>query len=334
MTKKKKIIISVVSAAIVLVLIASLIIALVINNKKEKTPATVMTCSVNPQIQFVLNQKDEVMKVVALNNDGQALVMKVDFVGLDAEDAAEMFVKISTEAGYINPDTTGTAVNFDLSGDKKDYSKLQDKIKEQVNEYFDENGIIAGAVTKVVEDFKEAIKTLKPNALNLDGKSQEELMQHYLDITEMINGIAPERLETFYTEYNKAYNKYKQDKDYFDSEIQKLSDIITNYENQLKNLPDGALKQTTLEALNQARTNTMNAQQEIADAERLFNIECTSLINSAKTLSETIYENLKTEIEQKINATKTLLENRKTYFEAHRSEVETKIAEFRATLNA
>ena len=148
---KKKLITIIVSSAIALVLIASLIIGLVINNKREKTAKTIMTCSVNPEIQFVLNDKNEVMKVVALNNDGQAVAMEVDFIGLDAEDAAEMFVTISTKAGFIDVNTTGTAVKFDLNGQKKNYDKLKEKINKQVNAFFDENGIIAGAITSITD---------------------------------------------------------------------------------------------------------------------------------------------------------------------------------------
>ena len=82
-----------------------------------------MTCDVNPKVQFVLNGNNKVMKVVALNDDGYAVTHHVEFIGLKAEDAAEMFVKISTEAGYINPTTNGTKVNIDINGKNKNYNK-------------------------------------------------------------------------------------------------------------------------------------------------------------------------------------------------------------------
>ena len=84
-----------------------------------------MTCEAQPKVQFVLNGNDKVMKVVALNDDGYAVSHYVEYVGLKAEDAANMFVKISTEAGYISPETDGTKVSIDLNGKKKNYNKLK-----------------------------------------------------------------------------------------------------------------------------------------------------------------------------------------------------------------
>lgn len=335
MTKKKKIIISVISIAIAVLLITSLVIALVINSKREKTATTVMTCSVNPEVQFVLNAKNEVMKVVAINNDGQAVIMTVDFIGLDAEDAAEMFVKVSTEAGYINPATDGTAVNFYLSGEKKNYDKLKEKITTQVNEYFDKNGIIAGAVTNIVEDFKEAIKTLKPNAQNLDNKTQKELMENYLNITTLIEGIAPERLESFYENYNTINQTLETQLESLNSQIAEQQAIIDECKTELakSDLPQ-ALKDIAEEGIATAERIIKNLKTGINDANREFNIAYQNIIETAKSASESIYQSIKADMEQKLNATKTLLENRKTYFEANRAEVENKIAEFRATLNA
>jgi len=307
---------------------------LVINNKREKTPTTVMTCSVNPQVQFVLNDKNEVMKVVALNNDGQAITLKVDFIGLDAEDAAEMFVKISTEAGYINPETEGTAVNFDLSGDKKSYDKLKEKITKQVNNYFDENGIIAGAVTTITEDFKEAIKTLKPNALNLDNKSQEELMEHYLSITALIEGIEPANLEGFYNSYNHEYNEYQNVKAAKEALINKHQQEIADYKEQIAKLPEGPERTAIEQTLKTVEKYIPILQGEIAEAKTQFTNFLGQIIQGAKANYETFKANLETEINEKIKAASTKLAERKTYYENNKSEVEDKIAAFRATLNA
>jgi len=333
MSKKKKLIISLVSIAVAVLLIATLIIALVINNNREKTAKSVMTCSVNPQVQFVLNDKNEVMKVVALNNDGQALTLKVDFVGLEAADAAEMFVKISTDAGYIDPDTTGTAVNFDISGSKKNYDKIKEDIVAKVNAYFDSQGIIAGAIANIQEDFKDAIKTLKPNALNLDDQNQEELMNHYLEITDMIEGIIPNNLEGFYTSYNSLYET-------LETERERLNTLITEYENKIADLKtqieglDENLREPIQAQIEQAEKTIKNIRQGIADAESRYHKSLETITNAAKEGFETFKQNLKTEIESKITAAASKLESHKTYYEANKAAVDAKIAEYRNSLNA
>lgn len=336
MTKKNKIIIGVISACVAVILIASLIIGLVINNKRTKTPTSVMTCSVNPQVQFVLNAKNEVMQVVALNNDGKAITMRVEFVGLDAEDAAEKFVKISTELGYINPETEGTEVKIDLNGSKKNYNKLKDKITKKVNKYFDENGIIAGAITTITEDFKEAIKTLKPNALNLDDKSQKELMEHYLNITELIEGIEPNHLTSFYNVYNQAVQTKDEALAKIEKDIADYTALLETLKTQLAELTEESplFKQISDKI---AETNLIikNANdlgfKAITDE---FNATLSRHLGPEKQGYQSFLNNLETEINARIQQFASKLSEHKTYFESHKSEVEGKIAAYRATLNA
>lgn len=331
---KKKLITIIVSSAIALVLIASLIIGLVINNKREKTAKTIMTCSVNPEIQFVLNDKNEVMKVVALNNDGQAVAMEVDFIGLDAEDAAEMFVKISTKAGFIDVNTTGTAVKFDLNGQKKNYDKLKEKINKQVNAFFDENGIIAGAITSITDDFKEAVKTLKPNAINIDEKSKEDLMQHYLDITEMINGMEPNKLSKFYEDYNEMYDNFYSQQEALENKITEQETKIAEYKSQLSNLPDGPAKEAIEESLRIAENAIKYIKQDILTIQNDYANSRDYLLETTKRLSESSFETIKSEMQKKLNTFAGKLDEHKAYYENNKSAVDSAIAEFRATLNA
>jgi hypothetical protein len=290
-------------------LLATLIIVLVVNNNRAKTPTTIMTCSVNPHVQFVLNAKNEVMQVVALNKEGQAVTLQVDFVGLDAEDAAEMFVKVSTEAGYIDANTTGTKVTFDLNGSKKNYDKLEEKIVSQVNAYFDENGIIAGAITSVTEDLKEAIKTLKPNAIDIDEKNIDELMDHYLQIAEMINGIEANRLDNFYKSYNDIYDKFCEDKQAEEDKFALVGDLINE--------------------IIQREYNT-----NISSIINKYNEDKNHLLETYKKQGKTALEELKKEIQSKVTAYANILNEHKVYFENNRETINAKIAEFRATLQA
>ena len=176
MSKKAKLITIITSAVVAVALIVLAICLVVANNNREKTQTSIMTCSTNPSIQFVLNGNDKVMSVVALNNDGKALELNASFVGLKAEDAAELFVKLSTESGKIQVNTTGTTVTISFSGLKEDYSKLKDKAVSKVNSYFDEKGIIAGAIGNV-ESLKESLLKLKSTASDVETKTEQELMK-------------------------------------------------------------------------------------------------------------------------------------------------------------
>ena len=109
MTKKAKLITIITSAVVAVALIVTAICLIVANaNRKkeyelrEKTATSIMTCETNPSVQFVLNGNDKVMRVVALNNDGKALELNGEFIGLTAEDAAELFVKITTKSALTS----------------------------------------------------------------------------------------------------------------------------------------------------------------------------------------------------------------------------------------
>lgn len=333
MTKKQKLIIIIVSICLAVALLTTAIVAIVINSKKSKTATGVMTCDVNPQVQFILNGKDEVMKVVALNNDGYAVTTRVDFIGLDAEDAAKMFVKISTEAGYINAETTGTKVKIDLSGEKKSYNKLKNKITDQVNNYFDENGIIAGAVTTVTKDLKGAIKVLKPNALNIDDKNAEELMNHYLSITNMISGLAPEKLEGFYSSYNSLIDELNKNKSDIEDQIAETEAEIADYKTQLQESGLTETEKTTINTLITQAENAINfMKQGISDAETEFNKSYSLILNNLKKSSEKILKFLETEISNRIDNYKAKLLEHKTNYSNNKAEIDQKIADFRASL--
>lgn len=94
--------------AVVLIAVVGAVTYFLLQPKQEAE--SVMALSVNPGVQFVLDQNNKVMSVNATSEAGQALMAKVQFVGKDANDAAKLFVQIATEAGYIEANTTGKEV--------------------------------------------------------------------------------------------------------------------------------------------------------------------------------------------------------------------------------
>ena len=216
MTKKAKLITIITSAVVAVALIVTAICLIVANaNRKkeyelrEKTATSIMTCETNPSVQFVLNGNDKVMRVVALNNDGKALELNGEFIGLTAEDAAELFVKITTKAGKISLDITasGTTVTITFSGSKQDYSEMSKSVVNKVNKFFDENGIIAGAKSQI-EELKESVKRLKPTASDVDTKTLDELFTQYDNIANLVSKVIPDNMASFYAKYDELNAEY------------------------------------------------------------------------------------------------------------------------------
>lgn len=322
---KKKLITIIVSSILAVLLITTAVLLIIANSNREKTETTIMSCSVNPSIQFVLNGNDKVLRVVALNEDGENIAINGDFVGLKADKAAELFIKLSTEAGYIELNTTGTKVDIKLTGLKNNYSKLKDQVVTSVNKYFDENGIIAGAVAKIEEDIKNTIKDLKPTAMNTDGKNDKELIQHYIDIVDMIDNdsfkIRANELDAFFGGYDGAVQTYQTAK----AEIEA---IIADIQAQINALADQNSAAAT--ALQQRITTLQN---EMTGALNAFERTIGNLANNLK-ITEAYITSVQNNFQANVTELADAIADHRAAFNANKADTLAKIESYRATLNA
>lgn len=342
MTKQKKLIIIIVSCILAVALITTAVILIIANNNREKTATTILTCKVNPQVQFVLNGNDKVMKVVALNSDGQEIAINGDFVGLKADDATELFIKLGTEAGHIDLNTTGTEVSIHISGLKDNYKALKDNIVDSVNKYFDENGIIAGAKATIDEDIKNSILTIKSTAHNMENKSDEDLIAHYLEIVDLIQGknagdygVDANQINFLFSEYDKATQKYENEIEQIESALASKKAELAQLQEDLKALTS----QTEIAAINSL---IAQVQQNINSLEgmsltQMYNTYVNTPLNLVYTairFTAADIEKIKTDFASHIsNFADDLAEHREA-FNADKAAVQAKIDAYRATLNA
>lgn len=321
MTKQKKLLIIIVSCVLAVALITTAVLLIVANNNREKTHTSILTLSVNPKVQFVLNGNDKVMQVVALNTEGEDIAYNGNFVGLKAEQAAELFIKLSTEAGYIDVDTEGTKVEINITGLKNNYVQIKDKLVLTINNYFDKNGIIAGAVATIDENIKSAILTLKSSAQNLQDKTEEQLIAEYIKITEDIKGIKARELSNFFT----SYAQYEQARD---QRLKEIEDSIEYWKNLISETTDSALIKIYNENLTTAQ-NTIT--QKINDAENDFINRVTDLQQNFGYTQQEITK-LNEDFAIKVQSEKAEIEEHLNSFNANKATIEQKIAEYRATL--
>ena len=315
MTTTKKVIFSIVAV----VIIAALVVGIVLLTRTNNNASAIMECSVNPDVQFVLNSDNKVIGVNVLNADGETLVANADFEGKSAEEAAKLFVKLSTEAGYIKVDnTTGTRVEITIYGtDAESYEALKDRITERVNSYFDENGIIAGAVTTISEDLKTALTNLGVKASEVADATTEEIL-------DLIETTTEELKDTSVTLRTNLMNVLDELKGKYESQMNNIQSILDDLKLQIENL-NGDFKKAAEEQLAQyqAQFDEIKAQldKEIADA-----------IEDIKTRSEEILAQAKTQINSLIETGREVLNNHKEAFEKDKEAIQAQIEAFRATL--
>lgn len=347
MTKKAKLITIITSAVLAVALITLAICLIVANSNREKTETSIVTCSINPQVQFVLNGNDKVMTAVALNDEAKGIVLSASFEGMKYSDALNLFVSKSVDAGYLDINTAGTTISISFSGLKEDYTKLKDTVVKEINKYFDDNGIIAGVIAGI-EDLKDSVKTLKPTANNVDDESDQELMEHYLNIWENVKDIKPSNFASFFNAYDITYNEYldtiessREAIELREQEIAVLDTEIATLQAEVNALAEGSAERIAKQAELNAKllekqiknTNIQTLQKLIdSDAYNNFITEFSRILESYTNNKANEATALKNLFEQKVKDAKASIDEHKAEFEANKAETLAKIEEYRKSL--
>lgn len=123
---------------------------------------TYVSISINPLVEFVVNEDDIVTAVNCANEDAEILLSDVNLVGLTVEEATETFVNLATEAGYIDENSEDNQVTITVVTEDEDTEDgLQNRIKNRINNFFNKKGI-TGRVTEkeILEQYGEEIDAL------------------------------------------------------------------------------------------------------------------------------------------------------------------------------
>ena len=196
--------------------------------KKDDDTSKVMNINLNPEVEFVLNKENKVVSVNALDDDGNHIVSlafnaetaKSAFEGLTAEEAAELFLDLAEQNGYL---ITGDEeeISIKISGEA---DKLLNKVKEKAQTFFNQNNlsvdITTGKVEKseIIEQVKGCLKEYTDSQLN--EMSQEELI-------ELLKNSRKETADLFTQELKDAYYNMRAEK-LNTAELEKLYDLISN----------------------------------------------------------------------------------------------------------
>lgn len=295
--------------------------------EQKSTPTSVMTMSVNPEVQFVLDQNNKVVNVTATNEDGEKLIALINFKGKTADEASKLFVQISTELsanGTLKTDIVngkGTQISIYISAEKETekIKELKTKVQNSVNQYFKDNGIIAGA--KIVEkDIKDAINNYGKQVEDLSKKSYAELVSYANELARDLENISYEVQNSAMEIINQVKNSFK---DLVDSAEKTIDDLNTLLENNKLLAKDEKAK--LQKQLNDAKQNLINLKNQIQEE---INTKLKDLKNQGKQAIET----LKAELNTAISNGKELLKAHKDEFNKHKVEIIKQIESFQVSL--
>jgi len=309
------------------VLIAVVVLFIVFNNRGQEAKAY-MTMETNPQVQVVLGANNKVVGQVALNEGGQEVLAVVDFTGMRAEDAAELFAKVVTEMDKMNGTIdTGkkNKVTVTISAEKSEnYKSLETKVKNAVNGYFADNGIYAGAVTKLSDDVKTFAQNMVVDSKELAHMTTQEILDYTKQSSAELEKMSIATRSTVEAKFTELYTSLlatadsimdEADKVFVEAEV-KWAEAEKAYQEQYKNATTEIGKQVIQSTYDAAKDlynkaveayNTQKTEFNTKKAEfqKKLDAEVNKIIESAKA----DFEKLKAEAKETYKTTKATVEN-------------------------
>lgn len=170
-----------------------------------------MQVDINPSVEFILDADNKVLSVTALNDDGALIVAGEAFVGKTAEDAVELMVSISTDAGYLVKGDLSAGqdgITISITGDAEAAQKLYDDVKAGVDAFLEKSGIDAaverGEALKL-DALRDLVQAADPTLTDEEVAAMTE--------EQLLNALKISRIETaqlLTEELRDAYNTAKE----------------------------------------------------------------------------------------------------------------------------
>ena len=240
---KKKIL----SFLVAICLIIPCLFGLAACKPKEKVATKTMTTSINPEITFMLDSKNNVTSISYGNADAGRLFANVNFVGQDASTAIQIVIEKTAISGHI--DLSGDTVTFEFSGE--DIEKLKTDVEAKAKEVFKQMGV---AITVISAEVKHQtlISTAKVLAPEMDSTEIENMSDE--DLIKLIDKKQQDYKDLAYDQINdlqknldqailNTINAIRAEMEKLEAEMEKLGNLVSEtikqqYNNCKKQLED------------------------------------------------------------------------------------------------
>ncbi len=110
----------------------------------HKVVSTAML-DVNPSVEIALNRNDRVLRVNALNSDGEVIIGQMEFAGQTLEMTVNALIGSMLRNGYLSDVANSILISVD-SGDAQRAETLQKQISDAVLEVLGDSSDVSGAV--------------------------------------------------------------------------------------------------------------------------------------------------------------------------------------------
>ena len=271
----------------------------------------VMNLSLNPEVEFVLDENDKVVSVNALNEEGNLIISAEVFTGKTAEEAAKLFVEVSKETGFLVTGKVNAGENeleISLSGDTKAAEALYKDVKAGVEEYLTSANVTA-TIEQAAAISEEQLEKLVAECAPYLETAKIQAMEY----KELVSTLVESRKETaeFYSQELK--NAYYEAKAFameqaelqavkvqegitgisaiaFDTAYNIYTGVVETIENTRMTMlvNETSPYQLALKAFREAKTDYLNYRNYVASLEET---EVTTAISQQLASYQTIVDN-------------------------------------------
>ena len=105
--------------------------------------------SVNPSIEVKVSEKEKVLDLVALNEDGKKVLGDMDFKGSQLEVAVNVLIGSMLRNGYLTELSNSILISVNNDNESKGV-ELQQKLMEEVNNLLQSNTFEGSVLTQTV----------------------------------------------------------------------------------------------------------------------------------------------------------------------------------------
>lgn len=142
--------------AVIITIIASAVGFIACSPTEAEGETAYVRIAVNPEIELAVGEDNLIEAVVAANEDAEILLSDTELVGLSVEEAAEEFLDMALEAGYIDEEAENTEVEIEVIGEEtKDEDAIKNRLRERINRFFNNNGIFGSVSEATLEQYAE-----------------------------------------------------------------------------------------------------------------------------------------------------------------------------------
>lgn len=142
--------------------------------------ASTVSLEVNPSVQIMVNEKERVLEVKALNKDGEIVIGGMDFSGSDIDVAVNALIGSMLRNGYLNE----LANSILISVDNKDPAKgtaLQERLTKEVSDLLEADGFLGAVLSQTLTENSSLQQQADQYGITL-GKAQ--LIEQILNSTQ------------------------------------------------------------------------------------------------------------------------------------------------------